>query len=170
MSAPEHSPHPVDVNNGTLHLGIPGLSELQTRLGNGPEVTSKVPVNNGSLQVGFRGKPESFGSLTVGAHDGILDITVDSARPIEGPTLVEDERGKKHIARAAFGPIGKITLKQDEDGRNWQATLFNGEGEVVDAHRDRVVVARVIAKLLDVTATKLDRQQRADDHRLNDAA
>ena len=114
------------------------------------------PVSGGNLQVGFRGKPEAFGGLTIRSSDSGLAITFDTPRPFEGPSIGE-KAGRAAVVRRTIGPVSSIELHRHEAGSEWGVVLFDTAGVIlteVDSQQ-RVVLLRTLAKLGDVMLSKM---------------
>jgi len=144
-------------------VALPALDLLRQALCDGVDghVANKVPINNGSLQVGFRGAPQSFGAMDVSLTSDGLEVITDQSRPVEGPYVITRHDGTRAVGRATLGPIAKIDLVRDDEPGRWFVQARNERGDVVDVpDEERVVLARTLAKLADVSISKLRKQQK----------
>ncbi len=132
-----------------LHQGLEGVAE--------GHVANKVPLNQGALQVGYRGRPEGFGVLDVTLQGDGIHVTADSPHPLEGP-FVDTSSGQKRVGRATIGPLAEIVMLPTDVSGEWAVTVIDAAGERVPVNSDeRVIMARTLAKLADVSLGRINR-------------
>ena len=137
-------------------VALPALTELYDTLAvtESGSIANKVPLRDNRLQVGYRGAPEGFGAMNVSVDGASLLITADSPRELEGP-FVDTSSGKKRVGRAVIGPLASIELKPLPDGQWHVTTKAEDKTRVRIGDNERVVLARTLAKLADVSLGKL---------------
>ena len=149
----------VSSGQPAVTIALPALTELHDTLA-GTEsgaITNKVPLHDDRLQVGFRGKPDGFGAMGISVDGDSLLVTADSPRLLEGH-FIDKSSGKSRVGRAVIGPLASIELMPLPDGQWYVTTKAEDESRVRIGEDGRVVLARTLAKLADVSLGKLARK------------
>lgn len=159
------APSIADVSNSdtVTQVAIPALDSLYAALADTPEqhLSSKVPVNHGAMQVGFRGRPESYEDMDVAIHGGDLRVRNSRQSRLEGP-FIDTSGGKRSIGRVVIGPFSSIDVVKTDVNGVWHVIPRDKNGQpVVVPTGGRVMLARTLAKLADVTQGKIKRTNRA---------
>ncbi len=145
-------------------VALPALDSLYSALYSveGRHISNKVPTNHGAMQVGFRGTPEGFEGMDVAVRGDGLRVITEHPKKLEGPYLESDEvTGEKRIGRVVLGPIASIDVERTENPGVWNVIPRDEEGEPIRVPEGgRVMLARTLAKLADVSQGKISRPER----------
>ena len=120
------------------------------------QISCGAPVNHEHVQVGFKGRPESFTRLSIEDTGTGLVVSFDTPMAIEGP-VIDRSGNKPRVGRHITPVISSIELIKTDGG--WVSSTIGAEGEpVVLGRDDHLVLARTLAKLGDNAQRKVIRK------------